>query len=243
MILRAKGIHKTYTSDGVQTQVLRGVDMEIKSGEFVTIMGKSGSGKSTFLNILSTLDTPTAGEVYYADKDLTKLKDAEAALLRKDEFGFVFQHARMVKHLNLLDNILLPCNLYQKDKAKAIERAKYLMRRMDVETLGEKKYTQVSGGQLQRIGICRALINQPNLLFADEPTGALDSKSGSDVMTLLEEWNKDGLTIVLVTHDIQVAARSGRCVLMKDGVLYRDLPMGASMEENIAFLIKNMQQI
>lgn len=243
MILCAKGIRKSYAFDRVTIEVLKGVDLELKKGEFVTIMGKSGSGKSTLLNILSTLDTADAGEVYFDGEKITLLKEEDCAKLRKNRFGFVFQQAKMVKNLNLLDNILLPSNMYQKSKTEATDFAKALMEKMGVAELAEKRITQVSGGQLQRIGICRALINQPEMLFADEPTGALDSKSGEDVIRLLTERNQEGLTILLVTHDVHVAAKSKRCLLMKDGVLHRDLALGSDMAENLERLTKEVNAL
>ncbi len=236
MILNAKGIRKSYEFDSVKVEVLKGVDLKVERGEFVTIMGKSGSGKSTLMNILSTLDVPDSGAVHFDEMEITSFNDEECAELRKNRFGFVFQQARMVKNLSLLDNILLPGNLTKRNRKEKMNRAKELMRRMGVANLGEKKITQVSGGQLQRIGICRALINEPDILFADEPTGALDSKSGEDVIRLLNDWNRNGLTIVLVTHDIHVAAKSKRCLWMKDGILYRDRKLGEDAMENLEIL-------
>lgn len=233
MILSGKGIEKSFVNDSIKTPVLRGVDIEIEEGEFVTIMGKSGSGKSTLLNILSTLDICDKGEVQFDGKFIHPLEDEVAAKLRRESFGFVFQLPRMVKNLSILDNILLPSLQYQNDRVGATEVAKQLMADIGIADLANKRLSQVSGGQLQRAGICRALINQPRLIFADEPTGALDSKTGQDVMTLFKNMHEKGKTIVLVTHDIQVAAQSQRVLFMKDGLLQEDVQLGKSESENV----------
>lgn len=236
MILSGKNIKKSFYSDQIATPVLKGVDLEIGKGEFVTIMGKSGSGKSTLLNILSTLDTCDEGQVNFDGQMIHELADEEAAKLRRETFGFVFQLPRMVKNLSLLDNILLPSLQYQKDRAGATAVAKQLMVDIGIGDLADKRLSQVSGGQLQRAGICRALINQPRLIFADEPTGALDSKTGQDVMALFKKFHQVGKTILLVTHDINVAAQSQRVLFMKDGLLHEDIRLGNNETENLKAL-------
>ncbi|WP_373808950.1 ABC transporter ATP-binding protein [Streptococcus ferus] len=225
-LLTAKGIKKSFYNDSLETAVLKGVDLELQEGEFVSIMGKSGSGKSTLLNILSTLDKADSGEIKLQGQDISQLEDEKAGALRRETFGFVFQLPRMVKNLSILDNILLPSMKYKVNKAEAKEEALTLMDKIGILEIADKRLSQVSGGQLQRAGICRAIINQPKLIFADEPTGALDSKSGKDVLDLFATLHREGKTILLVTHDINVAAMSERVLFMKDGLLYKNLQLG-----------------
>ena len=236
MILKAVNIKKNFDLDKTKLQILKGIDINIQVGEFVTIMGKSGSGKSTLLNILSTLDTPSEGEVYFEDMKIDNLSDDDSSKLRRESFGFVFQLPKMVKNLSILDNILLPSLQYKKDRKSAIEAATNLMQKIGIEGIANKKISQVSGGQLQRSGICRALINNPKILFADEPTGALDSGTTKDVLNLFSTFHKEGKTIVMVTHDINVAATSQRVLFMKDGLLIHDISLGNDVNENLSKL-------
>lgn len=236
MMLKAVNIIKNFDLDKTKVQILKGIDINIQGGEFVTIMGKSGSGKSTLLNILSTLDTPSEGEVYFKDMKIDNLSDDDSSKLRRESFGFVFQLPKMVKNLSILDNILLPSLQYKKDRKSAIEAATNLMQKIGIEGIANKKISQVSGGQLQRAGICRALINNPKILFADEPTGALDSGTTKDVLNLFSTFHKEGKTIVTVTHDINVAATSQRVLFMKDGLLIHDISLGDDVNENLSKL-------
>ena len=236
MMLKAVNIKKNFDLDKTELQILKGIDINIQGGEFVTIMGKSGSGKSTLLNILSTLDTPSEGEVYFKDMKIDNLSDDDSSKLRRESFGFVFQLPKMVKNLSILDNILLPSLQYKKDRKSAIEAATNLMQKIGIEGIANKKISQVSGGQLQRAGICRALINNPKILFADEPTGALDSGTTKDVLNLFSTFHKEGKTIVMVTHDINVAATSQRVLFMKDGLLIHDVSLGDDVNENLSKL-------
>lgn len=236
MMLKAVNIKKNFDLDKAKLQILKGIDINIQGGEFVTIMGKSGSGKSTLLNILSTLDTPSEGEVYFEDMKIDNLSDDDSSKLRRESFGFVFQLPKMVKNLSILDNILLPSLQYKNDRKSAIEAATNLMQKIGIEDIANKKISQVSGGQLQRAGICRALINNPKILFADEPTGALDSGTTKDVLNLFSTFHKEGKTIVMVTHDINVAATSQRVLFMKDGLLIHDISLGDDVNENLSKL-------
>ena len=204
MILQGKNLEKSYNNAVLKTQVLNGVDIEIKEGEFVSIMGKSGSGKSTLLNILSSLDVADKGRIVFEEKDITSLSEEEAAKLRRESFGFVFQLPKMVKNLSILDNILLPSTNYRKNKKEVQAKAKELMNRIGIGQIAGNKTSEASGGQLQRAGICRALINDPKILFADEPTGALDSKTGQEVLELFSTFHAEGKSILMVTHDVQV---------------------------------------
>ncbi len=236
MMLKAVNIKKNFDLDKTELQILKGIDINIQGGEFVTIMGKSGSGKSTLLNILSTLDTPSEGEVYFKDMKIDNLSDDDSSKLRRESFGFVFQLPKMVKNLSILDNILLPSLQYKNDRKSATQSATNLMQKIGIENIADKKISQVSGGQLQRAGICRALINNPKILFADEPTGALDSGTTKDVLNLFSTFHKEGKTIVMVTHDINVAATSQRVLFMKDGLLIHDISLGDDVNENLSKL-------
>lgn len=236
MMLKAVNIKKNFDLDKTKLQILKGIDINIQVGEFVTIMGKSGSGKSTLLNILSTLDTPSEGEVYFEDVKIDNLNDDDSSKLRRESFGFVFQLPKMVKNLSILDNILLPSLQYKNDRKSATQTATNLMQKIGIENIADKKISQVSGGQLQRAGICRALINNPKILFADEPTGALDSGTTKDVLNLFSNFHKEGKTIVMVTHDINVAAASQRVLFMKDGLLIHDVSLGDDVNENLSKL-------
>ena len=238
MLLQGQSIFKSFGKGDALTHVLKGVDMNLEAGEFVAIMGKSGCGKSTLLNLLSTLDQTDKGQVFFEGKDISQLSDDEAAKLRLESFGFVFQMPRMVKNLTILDNILLPSLTYKKDKEAAKQKALTLMEEICISDLADKRISQVSGGQLQRAGICRALINNPNLIFADEPTGALDSKSGQEVMKLFSQYHQAGKTILMVTHDMALAAKAQRVLLMKDGLIKENLIMGTSEKDNL-FLLQN----
>ena len=243
MLLQGQSIFKSFGKGDALTHVLKGVNMNLEAGEFVAIMGKSGCGKSTLLNLLSTLDQTDKGQIFFEGKDISQLSDDEAAKLRLESFGFVFQMPRMVKNLTILDNILLPSLTYKKDKEAAKQQALALMNEIGISDLADKRISQVSGGQLQRAGICRALINNPNLIFADEPTGALDSKSGQEVMKLFSQYHQAGKTILMVTHDMALAAKAQRVLLMKDGLIQEDLTMGTSEKDNLFLLQQSMSNL
>lgn len=231
MILKGKNLEKSYTNGVLKTKVLKGVNIEIKEGEFVSIMGKSGSGKSTLLNILSSLDMPDNGEIYFEGREITHLREEEAAKLRRESFGFVFQLPKMVRNLSILDNILLPSINYKKNKNDLMDKAKQLMKKIGIEHIADNRISRVSGGQLQRAGICRALINNPKILFADEPTGALDSKTGQEVLELFSIFHAEGKSILMVTHDVQVALKADRVLFMKDGLLVGEIKLGDNCKE------------
>ncbi|MBF1210222.1 MAG: ABC transporter ATP-binding protein [Gemella morbillorum] len=233
IILKGKNLEKSYTNGVLKTKVLKGVNIEIKEGEFVSIMGKSGSGKSTLLNILSSLDMPDNGEIYFEGREITHLGEEEAAKLRRESFGFVFQLPKMVRNLSILDNILLPSINYKKNKNDLMDKAKQLMKKIGIEHIEDNRISQVSGGQLQRAGICRALINNPKILFADEPTGALDSKTGQEVLELFSIFHAEGKSILMVTHDVQVASKADRVLFMKDGLLVGEIKLGDNCKEGV----------
>ena len=222
-VLDAHGLTKTF--DG--HTVLQGLDLEVGGGEFISVMGPSGSGKSTLLYNISGMDTMTAGSVAFAGQDLASLSQKQLARLRLTTMGFIFQHVYLLKNLCLLDNVVLPAYLAGLAPREQLnERAMALMRRTGVAELADRDVSEASGGQLQRIGICRALINQPKILFCDEPTGALDSAAAAEIMDILGELNTEGTTIMLVTHDAKVAARTSRVLYLIDGRIVGDRHQG-----------------
>ncbi|MDR1186244.1 MAG: ABC transporter ATP-binding protein [Bifidobacteriaceae bacterium] len=227
-IISGKNVVKTYGKGGEQAKALAGADVEIGRGEFVGVMGPSGSGKSTLLFTLSGMDTITSGSIRFEDAELSELTEKELADVRRTKMGFVFQQPTMLKNLNLLDNIILPAAQGRKARGGLVEKAKALMVETGIAGLEMRDTAEVSGGQLQRAGICRALMNGPQILFADEPTGALDSKSAEEILNLLVDINRNGTAILLVTHDAKVAARADRVLFTKDGGIVSELPLGKS---------------
>ena len=228
--LRARGLTKSYDAP-----VLKDLDLDIEDGQFVAIMGPSGSGKSTLLHCLSGMDRPSGGSVLLGDTDIAALGERELAALRLSRFGFVFQQAHLLATLCLLDNIVLPGFLAGLRPRPQVEaRGRELMERMGIAELAGSDVTEVSGGQLQRAGICRALINEPGIVFADEPTGALNSATAAQILDLLGEVHASGTTLVVVTHDARVAARADRVLLLVDGRVVEDLALGGYREARAA---------
>jgi len=217
VILEAAGLVKVYRTGGGEFPAVRGVDLECRAGEFTVIMGASGSGKSTLLYLLSGLDSATAGEVRIKGRSLGDLSARKLAKLRTHRIGYVYQQIHLIPDLSILDNIAFPAYLAGKPRAEARGRAMALMKRFDIAGLADRLPSQVSGGQQQRAAIARALINGPDLLFADEPTGALSRRQGEFVLDLLTELNREGQSIVMATHDLKAACRADRLVLVKDG--------------------------
>lgn len=222
-ILKARGITKWFG----RNQVLHGIDLDIRRGEFVAVMGPSGSGKSTLMHVVSGMDEPTSGTAELDGVELTALTQRQLAKLRLTQMGFVFQQVHLLKNLTLLDNIVLPAFLARlAPRDELVSRARELMARMGVADLADRDISQASGGQLQRIGICRALINDPPVLFCDEPTGALDSAAATDVMDILTDLHRQGTTVVMITHDAQVAAHAQRVLHIVDGRITAELAPG-----------------
>lgn len=218
-LLEATGLTRSFAD---QT-VLHGVDVQVREGEFLSVMGPSGSGKSTLLYTVSGMDSPSSGGVSFAGQDLTAMSQKQLARLRLTSMGFIFQHVHLLKNLCLLDNVVLPAYLAGlAPRAELNDTALALMERTGVAELADRDVSEASGGQLQRIGICRALINSPTILFGDEPTGALDSAAAAEIMDILAELNADGMTLMLVTHDPRVAARTDRVLYMVDGRIVGD---------------------
>lgn len=219
-ILEVKDLCKTYVVNKRQNNVLKNVTFEIKQGEMVAVMGPSGSGKSTLLYTVSGMDRLSAGEICFNGQNLHKLNERSMADLRLDEMGFIFQQMYMLKNLTVFDNIVLPAIQSKKNIATKKEKIAYgeaLMRKLGIIELADNDITEVSGGQLQRACICRSMMNHPKLIFADEPTGALNRASSDEVMKELVKINVEGTTLMLVTHDVKVAARCTRVIFLVDG--------------------------
>jgi putative ABC transport system ATP-binding protein len=216
-MLNLKEIHRSYGQGGDQVHALAGVDIHIGAGEFVAIMGPSGSGKSTLLNILGLLDRPTRGTFHLSGHDVSTMDDDAASALRNSHIGFVFQSFHLLPRLSVLENVLLPLRYADNQTLDKSSRARKLLSRMGLIDRLDHRPSELSGGQQQRVAICRALLLEPPLLLADEPTGNLDSKSAQNVMQLLLDLNHAGQTIVLVTHDAEVAAHSRRTIHLRDG--------------------------
>lgn len=232
-IITGRNIVKTFGTGDKQVRVLDGVNMEIEKGGFVAVMGPSGSGKSTLLFALSGMDSITSGSVMFGDTELSKLPENERADVRRTRMGFIFQQPTMLKNLDLLDNIILPAAQDgKKNMAKLTQKAKSMMKKTGIGGLENREITEVSGGQLQRAGICRALMNSPEILFADEPTGALNSKSAEAIMGLLTDINGEGTAILIVTHDAKIAACADRVLFMKDGTIVSELSLQKSGRKN-----------
>ena len=219
-ILEVKDLCKTYIVNKRQNNVLKNVNFNISEGEMVAVMGPSGSGKSTLLYTVSGMDSLTSGTVLFSGKDISKMNSKELAELRLDEMGFIFQQMYMLKNLTVLDNIILPAvqsEKNQKTRKEIVANAEELMRKLGIIDIADNDINEVSGGQLQRACICRSMINNPKVIFADEPTGALNRTSSDEVMEELAKLNNDGTTIMLVTHDVKVAARCTRVLYIVDG--------------------------
>lgn len=234
-ILKVKDLCKTYVVNKRQNNVLKNVSFEVEEGEMVAIMGPSGSGKSTLLYNVSGMDKATAGEIYLDGKKINDMSEKELSNVRLNELGFIFQQMYMVNNLNVFDNIILPA--YQserKDRTKAEinDYARELMKKLSISEIAGNDINEVSGGQLQRACICRSMINKPKVIFADEPTGALNRSSSDEVMKELNKINSEGTTIMLVTHDRHVAAKCSRIIYLVDGNIKGELQLGALENES-----------
>ncbi|HUH96253.1 MAG TPA: ABC transporter ATP-binding protein [Anaerolineales bacterium] len=215
-VIRTHDLRRTYVLGKSAVEALRGVDIEVQTGEFVALMGPSGSGKSTMLHLLGCLDRPTAGSYWLEDRDMSKLSRDERAQVRNQRVGFIFQTFNLLPRLNALDNIALPL-LYGRHAGSVDQRAAEALERVGLASRAQHRPNELSGGECQRVAIARALVADPALILADEPTGNLDSKTGAEIMRLLDELCAEGRTILMVTHDANVAAHAGRILQMQDG--------------------------
>lgn len=234
-LLEVKNVKKIYTTrfGSNQVEALRDVNFTVERGEYVAIMGESGSGKTTLLNILAALDKPTEGKVYLKDRDLGKLKEKEIATFRRQNLGFVFQDFNLLDTFSLKDNIFLPLVLSGKKYPEMEKRLKPIAEKLGIEKLLEKYPYEVSGGQKQRAAIARALITKPQLILADEPSGALDSKAADSLMNLFTTINQEGQTIVMVTHSVKAASSAKRVLFIKDGKVFLQLYRGNLTNEEM----------
>jgi len=221
-IIEVKDITKHYSLGTQTVKALRGLSFDIKQGEFIAIMGPSGSGKSTLMNIIGCLDSPTSGTYFLNQKEVSTLEGDELAGIRNKEIGFVFQNFHLLARNSALDNVMLPLKYAGINKLDQIDRATEALSQVGLESRMDHQPSELSGGQQQRVAIARALVNNPSILFADEPTGNLDSQTGHDVMQLFHSLHKEGQTIILITHENEVAAEAQRTIFIKDGLIESD---------------------
>jgi len=238
-MIKIENISKSFKN----TQVLHEISFEIKKGDFVAVMGPSGSGKSTLLYSISGMDSISSGKVLFDKIDISEMKEEELSRFRLTQMGFVFQNAQMLKNLSIFDNIILPGLVAKKEPANDIrDHASQLMKQMEIEGLEERDIREVSGGQLQRASICRAMINNPEILFLDEPTGALNSGATDQVLAILEDLNRKGMTIMTVTHDSRVAAKAKKILYIIDGhiVASKEFLAGENRERELEEWLKKL---
>lgn len=240
-LLEVKNLKKVYTTrfGGNKVQALDNVNFSVEQGEYVAIIGESGSGKTTLLNIMASLDRPTSGQITLAGKNMADIKQKELCAFRRDNLGFVFQDFNLLDTLSLKDNIFLPLVLAGRNYEMMEERIQPLASRLGIETLLDKYPYEVSGGQKQRAAVARALITEPQIVLADEPTGALDSKASDRLLRIFAEVNEDGQTILMVTHSIQAACRASRVLFIKDGCVFNQIYRGNFTDEDMYRKISN----
>ena len=234
-LLEVKGIKKTYTTRFGNNHVhaLKEVNFDVESGDFVAIMGESGSGKTTLLNLLAAFDKPTSGTITIDGKELVTLNDNSLAAYRRTNLGFVFQDFNLLDTLNIKDNILLPIVLSGKNINDYKERLDSITKDIGINDILKKYPYEISGGQKQRVAVARALITEPKMILADEPTGALDSQSSDELLRVFERINKNGQTILMVTHSVAAASHSNRVLFIKDGVVYHQIYRGDATDEEL----------
>lgn len=227
ILLKTDHLSKSFSNGGMMQHVLKNIDLELYQGDFTVIMGASGAGKSTLLYALSGMDAPSLGTIRFGDASISELDQDGLAVFRREHCGFVFQQIYLIDGMSVMDNILTAGLLVSKNKKELFDRAKELFAAVDLPEETWKKFpSQISGGEAQRAGIVRALINHPEILFADEPTGALNSKTGLDVLDVLTRFNEQGQSVVMVTHDIRSARRGSRILYLKDGSILGECSLG-----------------
>ncbi|HIR46893.1 MAG TPA: ABC transporter ATP-binding protein [Candidatus Caccousia avicola] len=234
-MLDVSGLKKVYTTrlGGNKVEALRNVSFSVEEGEFVAIMGESGSGKTTLLNILAALDQPTGGSVRLDGRDLAGIRESQVAAFRRDHLGFVFQEFNLLDTFSLEDNICLPLVLAGKSPKEMKERVRQVAQSLGIEGLLKKYPYEVSGGQKQRAAVARALITNPRLILADEPTGALDSRATDELLDLFAAVNRSGQTILMVTHSVKAASRAGRVLFIRDGEVFHQIYRGSSTDSEL----------
>ncbi len=234
-ILQVKGLQKTYTTrfGGNKVEVLKNVNFTVEKGEYVAIMGESGSGKTTLLNMLAALDKPTGGSVLLDGQELSKIKESEVAAFRRDNLGFVFQEFNLLDTLSIEDNIYLPLVLAGKNYGEMAQKLKPIAGQLGIAGLLKKYPYEVSGGQKQRVAVARAIITEPKMILADEPTGALDSKATDELLRLFGQVNKEGQTILMVTHSVKAASHASRVLFIKDGEVFHQIYKGNNTSEQL----------
>ncbi len=240
-ILKVSGVKKVYTTrfGGNKVEALKNVTFEVEEGEYVAIMGESGSGKTTLLNILAALDKPTSGEIILDGKDFSKIRESQVSAFRRDNLGFVFQEFNLLDTFTLEDNIYLPLVLAGKDYKEMQKRLKPVAEKLGIIGLLKKYPYEVSGGQKQRAAAARALITDPKLILADEPTGALDSKATDELLRLFAEINQTGQTILMVTHSVKAASHASRVLFIKDGEVFHQIYRGNNTNEQLYQMISD----
>lgn len=226
-LIKVQNVKKSFKVGGNESVIIDGLNLDIYEGDFTVIMGASGSGKSTILYMLSGMDKTTTGDVIFDGKDLKKLNKREIAKFRKERIGFIFQGINLIPYLTILENVIVAGYLKKNPKSKILERSKKLLKTVGLEKEMYKKPSQVSGGQAQRAAIVRALINEPMVIFADEPTGALNSQNSLEILNILSELHEQGQSIVMVTHDTKAAMRGNRVIYIQDGKIIGDIELGA----------------
>ena len=222
VVIKLDNVWKIYKMDQVEVIALRGLNLDVYEGEFLAVLGKSGSGKSTILNMIGCLDLPSKGKIHLDGKDISTLDEDELARIRGKKIGFIFQTFNLIPSLSAMENVALPMTFQGVDKNTRTEKSKHLLELVGLKERVSHKSVELSGGERQRVAIARALINDPEIILADEPTGNLDSEAGKNVMGLLENlWKKEGKTIIMVTHDLKLASHAKRVVQLKDGQIVK----------------------